>query len=260
MGWKIPPTKKSSTPSNASDVSTSANNILTRLTATKKELLKRVANLKKIVEKLQSELYVTKNGNTLLNNETDDLQQYQKRYCITIDGLCTSPSETSNQVTEKAEKVLTENLQFNPEEVNYQIDKCHRIGPINTKDSMQSTIVRFKTHSFREAVYLKKENATKNKKSNFPSHKKEEKLSNMLTTMLTSYLKLTSSMLTYTVTLNFVLKILSTYEPNWTSEPIWEVWVGLGQFWCWIGRQVDQWQWRTRLTLNVLKILKSKWK
>ena len=39
MGRKIPPTKKSSTPNNASDVSTSANNISTRQTATKKELL-----------------------------------------------------------------------------------------------------------------------------------------------------------------------------------------------------------------------------
>ena len=53
------------------------------------------------------------------------------------------------------EKVLTENLQFDPEEVNYQTDKCHRIGQINAKDGTQLTIVRFKTHSFREAVYLK---------------------------------------------------------------------------------------------------------
>ena len=35
--------------------------------------------------------------------------------------------------------------------------------------------VRFETQSFREAVYIKKENVTKNKKSNFPSHKEEEK-------------------------------------------------------------------------------------
>ena len=75
-------------------------------------------------------------------------------HCIVIDGLRTSANETSDQVTEKAEKVLTENLQFDPEEVNYQIDKCHRTEPINTKDCTQSTIARFKTHSFRVAVYL----------------------------------------------------------------------------------------------------------
>ena len=62
------------------------------------------------------------------------------------------------------EKVLTEKLQFDPEEVNYQIDKCHRIGPINTKDGTQSTIVRFKTHSFREAVYLKRRKCNKKQK------------------------------------------------------------------------------------------------
>ena len=95
----------------------------TQQTATQNELLKTVANLEKIVEKLQSELYVTKNNNTLLSNEIDDLQQYQRRHCIVIDGLCTSLNETSDQVTKKAEQVLTENLRFNPEEVNYQIDK-----------------------------------------------------------------------------------------------------------------------------------------
>ena len=95
----MPPTKKSSTTSNASDVS--ANNISTRQTATEKELLKRVANLEKTVKKLQSELYVTKNINTWLSNEVDDLQQYQRQHCIVIDRLLTSPNETSNQVTEK---------------------------------------------------------------------------------------------------------------------------------------------------------------
>ena len=154
MGRKLPPTKKSSTPSNASDVS--ANNISTLQTATEKELLKRVANLEKVVEKLQSELYLTKNVNTLLSNEIDHLQQYQGRHCIVIDGLRTSPNEASDQITKKAEKVLTENLQFDPEEVNYQIDKCHRVRPINTQDG--------KTHSFREAVYLKRKKCNKKQK------------------------------------------------------------------------------------------------
>ena len=113
MARKIPPTKKSSAQSNPSDVT--ANNISTQQTATEKELFKRVANLEKIVEKLQSELYVPKTVNTLLSNKIDDLQQYQRRDCIAIDGLRTSTNKTSDQVTEKAEKVLTENLQFDPE-------------------------------------------------------------------------------------------------------------------------------------------------
>ena len=45
MDRKVPPTKKSSAQSNASDAT--ANNISTRQTANEKELLKRVANLEK---------------------------------------------------------------------------------------------------------------------------------------------------------------------------------------------------------------------
>ena len=150
-------------------------NISTRQTATEKEVLERVANLEKIVERLESELYVTKNVNTLLSNETDYLQQYQRRHCIVIDRLRTSPNETSNQVTKKVEKVLTENLQFDPGEINYHIEKCHKIGPINTKDSTQSTIVQFKTHSFREAAYLKRRKCTKKTKIQpFPHTKKKK--------------------------------------------------------------------------------------
>ena len=113
-------------------------------------------------------MYVTKNVNTLLSTEIDDLQQYQRRHCIVIDGLRTSLNETRNQVTEKVEKVLAESLQFDPEEVNYQIDKCHRIGPIETKDGTESTIVRFKTHSFRKTVYLERRECKKKQNIKFP--------------------------------------------------------------------------------------------
>ena len=71
VGQKIPPTKKSSAQSNASDVT--ANNVSNRQTATEKELLRGVVNLEKILEKLKSELYVTKTANTLLSNQIDDL-------------------------------------------------------------------------------------------------------------------------------------------------------------------------------------------
>ena len=111
----------------------------------------------------------------MLSNQIDDLKQYQRRHCIVIDGIRSSPNETSNQVTEKVKKVLTENRQFHPEEVNYQIDKCHRIGLINTKDCTQSTIVRFKTHSFREAIYLKKTKSNKKQKIKFSLTQKRRK-------------------------------------------------------------------------------------
>ena len=74
------------------------------------ELTARIANLEKLVEKLQSELVITKNVNDILVNEIDDLQQYQRRLCIVTDGLQTTPNETISQVTQKAKNKLAQHL------------------------------------------------------------------------------------------------------------------------------------------------------
>ena len=111
------------------------------------ELTVRIANLEKTVEQLQSDLVITKNVNNLVTNEVDDLQQYKWRQWIIIDGLQTKPNETISQVTQKAENVRAQHLKLDPDEVVNRIDKCHRIGLLKD-DGTQSTIVRFKSHSF----------------------------------------------------------------------------------------------------------------
>ena len=103
------------------------------------ELSARIANLEKTVERLPSELVITKNVNDILTNEVDDLQQYQQRQCIVIDGLQTTPNETITQVTEKAENVLAQHLKLDPDEVVNQIDKCHSIDLLKD-DGTQSAI------------------------------------------------------------------------------------------------------------------------
>ena len=113
------------------------------------ELTARIANLKKTVERLRSELVITKNVNDVLTNEVDDLQQYQWRQCIIIDGPQTAPNETISQVTQKAENVLAQHFKLDLDEVENQIHKFHRIGPLKD-DGIQSSIVRFISHSFRE--------------------------------------------------------------------------------------------------------------
>lgn len=113
-------------------------------------MLKRVVSLKKKAEKLQSELYVTKNVNTLLNNEIDHLQHYQKHFS-SMDYILYQMRPAIKSL--KKGKKLTENLQFDLEEVNYQTDKYHMIGLIKTKGGTQATIFRFKTHSFTKAIY-----------------------------------------------------------------------------------------------------------
>ena len=49
---------------------------------------------------------------------------------------------------------MVKNLNFSEEEVDIELDKCHRLGP--TRDGKQSTIVRFRSHAFNEKVYRKR--------------------------------------------------------------------------------------------------------
>ena len=76
------------------------------------------------------------------NFQIQDLHQYQSRACILAGGI-KREEENEDQITEKVKNVLTRNLGFNEEEVQQELDKCHRTGPV--KDSLQTTIVRFKS-------------------------------------------------------------------------------------------------------------------
>ena len=89
----------------------------------------------------------------------DDRQQYQWRQCIIIDGLQTTLNKTISPVTQKAKNALAQHLKLDPDEVLNQADKCHCIGPFND-DGTQSTIVRFKSHSFREKAYVNRRKCT----------------------------------------------------------------------------------------------------
>ena len=152
MGKKSPASKHNTLTSSAQTTMKSQDEIVAELTA-------RIAKLEKTVERLQSELVITKNVNDILTNEVDDLQQYQWRQCLVIDGLQATPNETISQVTQKAENALAQHLQLDPDEVVNQIDKCHRIGPLKD-DGTQSTIVRFKSHSFREKACVNRKKCT----------------------------------------------------------------------------------------------------
>ena len=146
MGKRSPASKKSTLTSATQTTMKSQDEIVAELTA-------RIANLENTVERLQSELVITKNANDILTNGVDDLQQYQWRQCIVIDSLETTPNEAISQVTQKAENALAQHLKLDPDEVVNQIGMCHRIGPLKG-DGTRSTIVRFKSHSFREKSYV----------------------------------------------------------------------------------------------------------
>ena len=107
--------------------------------------------LEKRVLELESVLEVTRNANNLLKQEVDNLQQYQCRACIIVDGITPVKDETEEQITAKTKDFLIKNLGFEERKVNEELHKCHRLG--KAKDGRQSTIIKFKSHSFRTSVY-----------------------------------------------------------------------------------------------------------
>ena len=124
-------------------------------------LEERIIQLEKKVEMLESTLIIAQNTNTLLEKEVDDLHQYQQRACIVVDGIQPEDNETEDQIKHKVRNVLTKNLSFEANQVDNEIDKCHHLGKPNR--GKQSTIIRFRTHAFRAAVYQKRKTITNNK-------------------------------------------------------------------------------------------------
>ena len=124
------------------------------MTKTIKSLTARIDILEKKVLELEGVLKVTRNANSLLEQEVDNLQQYQRRTCIIVDGIAPVKDGTKEQITSKTKNFFIKNLGFEERKVNEELDKCHRLG--KAKDGKQSTIIRFKSHSFRASVYARK--------------------------------------------------------------------------------------------------------
>ena len=118
--------------------------------------------LEKRVLELESVLEVTRNANSLLKQEVDNLQQYQRRTCNIVDGITPVKDEMEKQMTAKTKNFLIKNLGFEERKVNEELDKCHRLG--KAKDGKQSTVIRFKSHSFRASVYASRNNIQNKKK------------------------------------------------------------------------------------------------
>ena len=106
--------------------------------------------LEKRLLELEGVLEVTRNANSLLEQEVDNLQQYLRHACIIVDGIKPVKDETEEQITAKTKNFLIKNLGFEERKVNEELYKYHRLG--KAKDGKQSTIIRFKSHSFRASV------------------------------------------------------------------------------------------------------------
>ena len=104
-------------------------------------LLNRIAALEEKVEKLKRELAVSKNTNSLLGQEIDNLHQYQRQACLSIDGIEPCEEESEDQIRAIATNVLSHNLGLTRDETQFEIDKCNCLGQL--RDEKQCNIICF---------------------------------------------------------------------------------------------------------------------
>ena len=71
-----------------------------------KSLTARIDILEKRVLELEGVLEVTRNANSLLEQEVDNLQQYQRSACIIVDGITPVKDETEEQIMAKTKNLL----------------------------------------------------------------------------------------------------------------------------------------------------------
>ena len=127
----------------------------------------KISKLEKRISTLDGELIQTKARFSVrdhvieaLRGEIYRLQQYTRRYSVTVSGIDKEKDEDPEVLRAKVLKLITD---VNSTTQDNDIDKFHRNGKLfNGKE--QDIIVRFKSHSAKEAFY-------KARKNLFPSRK-----------------------------------------------------------------------------------------
>ena len=141
-------------------------------------LTNRLNNLEQLVYEWQSDALLAKRTNELLAREVDRLKQYPRRSCLVI--LCVKfpedkNKETAAETTEKVKKLLTDSLHIDPTEFNNEIDRVHRLPLTNKQKQTEKTstpniICMFKTHSYREKRFSKRNKLHNNSNKKIKFH------------------------------------------------------------------------------------------
>ena len=122
------------------------------------ELLARIVKLEEHVIVFEGGLasvsHVTSVLQEQLTARTDKLEMYSRRSCIVLTGLSKKEYENLNKLKEYVLETLCE-TGISKEEISGNIDKLHKIEKTN-KNNTQNTIVKFKSHSFKEKIYFKR--------------------------------------------------------------------------------------------------------
>ena len=120
-----------------------------------------ITNLQLQLKTLKHELLLTTSANKIkdcviqsLQGEVNRLQQFTRRYCVSISGIDKPRGkENHDELKKKVENIITE---IDSATTIHDIDKLHRNGPARGKD--QEVIVRFKSHSAKEEIYRNRKN------------------------------------------------------------------------------------------------------
>jgi hypothetical protein len=118
----------------------------------------RLEQMQKDISKLTQDIAFLKSLNIVKDRVTDELsneivrlQQYTRRYSVNIKGLPVTQNETNASLTDEIRKVIDETESA---VTIADVDKLHRNGP--RRDGKQDIIIRFKSHSAKEAFYKKR--------------------------------------------------------------------------------------------------------
>ena len=86
--------------------------------------------------KISSLASLTPKASLLASKETERLKQYSKCSCLVIFGLRfpkDQSSETTVEITNSVKDILINQLQIDPDELNMELDKVHRLRLSSTK-------------------------------------------------------------------------------------------------------------------------------
>ena len=135
-------------------------------------------NLEQLVHEWQSDALLSKCPSELLAREVDRLKQYSRRSCLVISGVKLpegKSKETAAETTEKVKELLSGSLHIDPTELNNEIDKVHPLPLTNKQKQTEKTstpniICKFKTHSYREKLFSKKNELYNNSNKKIKFH------------------------------------------------------------------------------------------
>ena len=88
--------------------------------------------------------------NDVLSEKLDNLSQYTRRSCVIVEGIPVSNGESIEDIEKLAVNAVVK-LGFTKENVENEMDKAHRVGPIY--EGNQKVIIKFRSHKFNAKVY-----------------------------------------------------------------------------------------------------------